>query len=116
MAQKKVLIVLNHAPYGTIYHSEGLRAAVGVTAGIDEHTVDTVYLGDAVFFGLKGVDRTDSAKYLGTLAKSASHPRVEKEALHARGIKSEDLAEDVQVISRADILGLIEKADVTIDF
>ncbi len=116
MAQKHVLITLNNAPYGKIYHSEGLRAAVGVTSGIDEHTVDLVLLGDGVYFGLKDVSRADSAKYLGTLTKDGRHLKADAEALHARGIKNEELAPDVDPISRKDVLALIAKADVTIDF
>jgi hypothetical protein len=44
MGQRHVLITLNHAPYGSIYYTEGLRAVVGITSGIDEHTVDVLYL------------------------------------------------------------------------
>ncbi len=116
MAEKHVLFTFNHAPYGSIWYNEGLRAVVGVTSGIDEHTVDVVYLGDGVYFGLKGVDRADSARYLGTLAKSGYKIKAEKESLDARGIKPAELAEDVEVVSRADVLQLIQKADLTIDF
>ncbi len=37
MSEKHVLFAFNHAPYGTIFYNEGLRAVVGVTSGIDEH-------------------------------------------------------------------------------
>ncbi len=116
MGQKHVLFTLNHAPYGSIWYTEGLRAVVGVTSGIDEHTVDVVYTGDGVYFALKDVDRADSARYLGTLAKSGYKLKAEKESLDARDIKAADLAEDVEVISRAGIVELIKKADATIDF
>ena len=116
MAQKHVLITMNHAPYGSIYHTEGLRAVVGATSGIDEHSVDVVYLGDGVYFALKGVDRSDSAKYIGTLAKGGNRLKAERESLEARGIGKAELAEDIDVISRSDVLALINKADVTIDF
>ncbi len=116
MAQKHVLFTLNHAPYGSIWYTEGLRAVVGVTSGIDEHTVDVVYLGDASYFVLKGVERTDSAKYLGTLAKLGYRLKVERESLAARGIDAKEIAEDVEIIPRAEVLALVQKADVTIDF
>lgn len=116
MGQKHVLFTINHAPYGSIWYTEGLRAVVGVTAGIDEHTVDVVYLGDGAYFALKGVDRTDSAKYLGTLASSDYHLRVERESLAARGIREDEVAADVKVVSRSDVVGMILRADVTIDF
>lgn len=116
MAQKHVLFTLNHAPYGSIWYTEGLRAVVGVTSGLDEHTVDVVYLGDGAYFALKGVERTDSAKYLGTLAKLGYRLKVERESLAARGIREEEVAEDVEIIPRSQVLELVQRADVTIDF
>jgi len=116
MGQKHVLFTFNHAPYGSIWYTEGLRAVVGVTAGIDEHTVDVVYLGDGVYFALKGVDRTDSQKYLSTLADGGYHLMVERESLAARGISESEVAEDVKVIPRSEVVNLIKNADVTVDF
>lgn len=116
MAQKHVLITFNHAPYGSIFYTEGLRATVGVRSGIDEHTVDVVYLGDGVLFALKDVSRADSSKYLATLAKSGYRLKAEEESLKARGISQDQLAPDIDVIPRKEVLSLIEKADLTIDF
>ena len=64
MAQKRILFTINHAPYGSIHYTKGLRAVVGATSGIDEHKVDVVYLGDGLNFALKNTDRRDSAKYI----------------------------------------------------
>ena len=116
MTQRHVLITFNHLPYGAIYYSEGLRAAVGVTSGIDEHTVDLLYLGDGVHYATKDVDRTDSARYLVTLAKQGVKLKVERESLEARGIAAADLADDAEIVSRADALELVRRADLTIDF
>ena len=116
MGQRHVLVTFNHAPYGSIFYTEGLRAAVGVTSGIDEHTVDVLYLGDGVYFALKDLDRRDSAKYLATLASFGAKLRVEREALAERGIEEGDLAEDVEVIDRRQALELVRRADLTIDF
>jgi sulfur relay (sulfurtransferase) DsrF/TusC family protein len=116
MAQKHGLFTFNHDPYGSIWYTEGLRAVVGVTSGIDEHSVDVVYLGDGVNFLRKNVDRTDSARYLGTLAKLGTALRAERESLDARGLIANDLAEGVEIISRSQVLDLIQKADFTIDF
>ena len=116
MGQRHVLVTFNHAPYGSIYYSEGLRAAVGVTSGIDEHTVDVLYLGEGVRFALKHVDRRDSARYLATLSSFGAKLKVEREALTERGIEEADLAEDVEVIDRHEALQLVRRADLTIDF
>lgn len=116
MGQRHVLITLNHAPYGSIYYTEGLRAVVGVTSGIDEHTVDVLYLGDGVYFVLKDVDRSDSTRYLATLSALGVNVKAEKESLQARSISESDLADDVDVVSRDEALELVRRADLTIDF
>ena len=116
MAQRHVLFTFSHDPYGSIWYTEGLRAVVGVTSGIDEHSVDVVYLGDGVNFLRKNVERTDSARYLGTLAKLGTRLKAEKESLEARGLSAADLSDDVEIIPRSQVLGLIQKADMTIDF
>lgn len=116
MTPRHVVFTFNHLPYGTVYYAEGLRAAVGVTSGIDEHTVDLVYLGDGVHFAVKDLDRTDSARYLATFAKQGVKLKVEKESLEARNISASDLAEDTEIISHADALDLIKRADLTIAF
>ncbi len=116
MGQRHVLITFNHAPYGSIYYTEGLRAVVGVTSGIDEHTVDVLYLGDGAYFTTKDVDRKDSAKYLATLSALGVNLKVEKESLQARSLSEADLADGVEVISRDQALQLVRRADLTIDF
>lgn len=116
MAQKHVLFTLRHPPFGSVWYTEGLRAVVGVTSGIDEHTVDVVYLGDAVQFALKGASRQDTQKYLGTMAGQGVRPKVERESLLARGLSEAEVADDVDVVSRRQVAELIAKADATIDF
>jgi len=116
MAQRHVLITFNHSPYGSVYYTEGLRAAVGVTSGIDEHTVSLLYLGDGVHFARKDLERTDSAKYLATLSAQGVNLKVKRDDLEARGIRESELAADVEVISREQALDLVRGADLTIDF
>lgn len=116
MAEKKVVVSFNHAPYGSVFYTEGLRAAVGVTAGMDEHEVNAVFLGDGVYFTLKGVDRTDTAKYLATLGDLGSKLYAEEESLVSRGSSAADVADDIAVIPRRNVLQLYSEADVNIDF
>ena len=116
MAQKHVAVLFTRPPNGDVYYTEGLRAAVGLTCGIDEHTVDVIYIGDGVYFTLKGVDRTDSSRYIATLAKGGYQLKVEAESLSERGIKKEELAGDVEVISRSQVVVLLNKADHTASF
>jgi tRNA 2-thiouridine synthesizing protein C len=116
MAERKVLISFNRPPYGSIYYTEGLRAAVGTTAGIDEHRVDMIFLGDGIYFCLKNVDRTDTVKYITTLSQAGSKLYVEEESLNARNISKDKLADDVEVIPRKRVLELYKEADFNIDF
>lgn len=116
MAQKHVAVLLTRAPYGDVYYTEGLRAAVGLTSGIDEHTVDVIYVGDGIYFTLKGVDRTDTERYIATLAKNGYRLKAEAESLAERGVKKDELAGDVEVISRSEVVALLGKADHTAGF
>lgn len=116
MAEKKIIISFNRPPRGTVFYSEGLRAAAGLTAGIDEHKVDIVFLGDGVLCALKGVDRSDSARFLAALAQRGSKLYCEEESLKARMLSRDDLAEDVTLIPRSEVLQLYREADLSIDF
>jgi sulfur relay (sulfurtransferase) DsrF/TusC family protein len=116
MSRKHILFTLNHAPFGHIYHSEGLRAALGATAGMEENTVDIVYLGDGVYYTLKNVDRSDARVFLETLSTLGVRLKVERESLEERGVQADEIAEDVEVISRAEVRGLIDRADMAIGF
>lgn len=116
MAQKTVLITINQVPYGSIYYTEGLRAAVGITSGIDENTVTVAYLGDGVYFTLHGVDRKDTDKYISTLQKQGAKMVVEKESLKERGIKERDVATEFDITPRKALVTLVQAADFVIDF
>ena len=63
MGEKKVLINICKAPFGNIFYTEGLRAGVGASAGIDENIPTILFQSDGVFYCLKDVDRTDSLAY-----------------------------------------------------
>jgi sulfur relay (sulfurtransferase) DsrF/TusC family protein len=116
MAQRRVLFTINHVPFGSTHYTEGLRAVVGATSGIDEHVVDVVYLGDGVYFGLRQVDRADTARYIETLKQAGCRLQAEQESLAARGLAPEDLADDIAVISREAVRELVAQADFTVDF
>ncbi|HHT9120072.1 MAG TPA: DsrE family protein [Candidatus Hypogeohydataceae bacterium YC41] len=116
MVQRSVLITINRPPYGSIYYTEGLRAAVGVTSGIDENIVTVVYLGDGSYFTLKGVDRKDTDKYLSTLKKQGTRLIVQKESLQERGIKESEIETDFEILPTKEILDLMQRVDFTMDF
>jgi len=70
MATRKLLYQFNRTPYGNVFYTEGWRAAVGATAGIDEHEVTLLLQGDGVYYALKGADRAENLGYEGTLKKA----------------------------------------------
>lgn len=116
MVQRHVLFTFAHAPFGTVGYAEGLRAALGATSGVEEHTIEALYLGDGVYFALRGLDRSDTSKYLEALFAQGVRPKVERESLEARGIAREEVAEDLEIIPRSEVLALLARADHIIDF
>lgn len=116
MAQRTVLITINQAPFGNIFYTEGLRAAVGITSGIDENTATVAYLGDGVYFTLHSVDRKDTEKYIATLQKQGAKMLVERESLKERRIKERDVATEFQIVPRKELLKFVQAADFVVDF
>jgi sulfur relay (sulfurtransferase) DsrF/TusC family protein len=113
---KHILLMINHAPHGSIHFSEGLRAATGLIASTDELNISVVFLGEGVYAALSGLERGEAAKYVATLAEWGFGLSAESESLAEREIPVGELAADVKVISRAQVLDLIRAADFTIDF
>lgn len=116
MAQRNVLVTINRPPFGSIYYTEGLRAAVGVTSGVDENKVTVAYLGDGVYFALTGVDRKDTERYLDTLKKQGVRLVVQKESLKERGIKETEVDTGFEILPIKEIFKLLQEADFTMDF
>ena len=73
-----------------------MRASVGVIAGLDEHNINIVYLGDGARYALKDVDRSDALKYLDTLSRLGYNLKVEKESLLEGGITEDEISEDIK--------------------
>lgn len=116
MAEKKVLVLITRYPSGDIYASEGLRAAVGLTSGVDEHRVDIAFVGKGCFVARKGVDRRDHQKYIETLKGSGSKFYALKESLNEYSIKEDELEEFVEVIDARKFAQIISVYDHTVDF
>jgi len=115
--EKNILFMFLRAPFGSIHYTEGMRAAVGMMAGLDEHKVTVAYLGDGAYYCLKGSDKSESAGYVKTIADiSGADYYVEKESMDERGIAADELDEMFKVISRDDLAKLIAENDVVYDF
>jgi sulfur relay protein TusB/DsrH len=116
MAEKKILYHFNRAPHGTIFWTEGMRAAVGAVAGIDEHKVDLLFHGDGVYHALKDMEETENLGYLSTLEDAEANYYVVDEDLKERNISPEELKERFQIIDREKAASLFQEADLNTDW
>jgi sulfur relay (sulfurtransferase) DsrF/TusC family protein len=116
MGQKKVLINLSDAPFGNIFYTEGLRAAVGVSAGMDENIPTVLFQADGVYYCLKEVDRTDSMAYFESMKGLGTKLYAVREDLETRGIARGELAPDITPIPRQKAFELFKENDINMDF
>lgn len=116
MATRKLLYHFTRPPYGNVFQTEGWRAAVGATAGIDEHEVTILLQGDGIYYALKNADRAENLGYEKTLQRSDTKYYVVKEDLAARDVSEDEIADDMTVIERADTWSLYEEADFNLDW
>ncbi len=116
MGQKRVVVLFERRPFGTIHYVEGLRAALGIASGWDEHEVELIFLGEGAWYALKNVTRTDALKYLNTLGKLGFGLKVERESVAELGIAEQDVGSEFGVISRDELLAILERADHTVHF
>ena len=113
---KKVFVAFLRSPVGSSFYLEGVRAALGVVSGNEDHEITVAYLGRGVRCALRGVDRGYSAEMLELLAKSGPEFFVDKESLDAEGIAESDLDAGFVPASRADLLRKMSDADATFSF
>ena len=116
MAQNKIMVMFLNRPFGTIHYVEGLRAALGIASGWDEHEVTLMFMGDGAYYALNGVGKTDSLKYIHTLDRLGFGLSVEKESLEEIGISEEDVSKEFKVVPRKEVFEMIKDHDFTVDF
>lgn len=116
MAKKNILVSFMRNPYGSIYFGEGLRAAVGIASGIDEHDVKIAFLSDGVFFCLKGASREETSMYIKTLSSMGIKMLVDRQSLSDRQISEEKVEDIFQIVPGEEILELYKWSDHNIDF
>ena len=116
MPQKHVAVTLRRGPIATNGCVEGLRAAVGLTAGTEENTVTCVFLGDAVVFALRESDRDEARKHVDTLAGMNAPLLVDESALTERGLEAADVIAPFRVVSRLEIVAALRDVDAALGF
>jgi sulfur relay (sulfurtransferase) DsrF/TusC family protein len=115
---KKVFISIIRPPVGTSYYVEGLRLALGILGGEEEHEVTVAHIGRGVMGALKGVDRSYAKEFLDLFPRNGvgSLFFVERESLEEQGVAPTDLAEGFAVASRDELRRKMLGADATFSF
>jgi len=116
--RKKVFISMLRPPVGTSYYVEGLRMALGILGGTDEHAITIAHVGKGVLCALKGVDRSYAQDFFELLPKdSAGHLfYAERESLKEEGISESELDGGFGVASREELRQKMLQADAVFSF
>ncbi len=112
MPGKKICVILKSKPFSTINYYEGLRSA----AGLWEHQVSFIWMGDGVFAALKNVDTTLTHRYFSELPDAGVALYVEEDALRERGFSANDTAPGIKPVNREKIAELLAQADASLVF
>ena len=115
-----VAILMRKAPYGSVYTAEGFRTMMGIA--VFEMDISVVFLDDGVYALLKNQapDKLDM-KPLGDGFPMLREFDVEKFYVHdgslaERGLTTEDLVIDVEVVDGARIAHILEAASKVLPF
>ncbi|HIO13654.1 MAG TPA: sulfurtransferase complex subunit TusC [Chromatiales bacterium] len=120
MHGKKFLYVNRRGPYGTVYALESLE--VVLIGAAFEQDVSLAFMDDGVYQLKKG-QNTDgmgmknfSPTYRALEMYDVEKLFVSKESMDERGLTTEDLIVDVEVIDNAAMADLMEDAEVVLSF
>ena len=125
--KKNFMFVCNKAPYGTIYALETLEMIM-ISAAFEQHAV-IAFIDDGVFQINKGHNTKSSgmknfSPKFGVIAMEKEDADedddidmiwrivVEKESLEARGLSSDDLVLETEILSTAELSNLMAKQEV----
>lgn len=112
MAEKKTLIVVKSRPFTRLNYYEALRTA----AGLWEHEVKVLWMGDGVYAALDSVDKTLTGKLLADMPDLDIEMYVDSESLEARGLADADLVEGAAKADKDKIAGLLGWAEASLVF
>lgn len=116
--RKRVFISFLRPPVGTSYYTEGIRLALGVLGGTEDHAVTLAHIGKGVACARRGVSRSYAQGLLELFPKDAAGNifYVEKESLEEEGMAESELDEGFTVASRIELREKMLQADVTFSF
>lgn len=117
---KKFAFINRKAPYGTIYALESLEVVL-ISAAFDQD-VSLVFADDGVYQLKKGQAtkavgmKNFSPTYRALEGYDIEKLYVEKSSMEARGLTTDDLIVDVEVLDSAEMAALLEEQDVVLSF
>lgn len=117
---KKFAFINRKAPYGTIYALESLEVVL-ISAAFDQD-VSLVFADDGVYQLKKGQAtkavgmKNFSPTYRALEGYDIEKLYVEKESMEARGLTTDDLIVDVEVLDASEMAALLEEQDVVLSF
>ncbi len=117
---KKFAFINRKAPYGTIYALESLEVVL-ISAAFDQD-VSLVFADDGVYQLKKGQAtkavgmKNFSPTYRALEGYDIEKLYVEKSSMEARGLTTDDLIVDVEVLDSAAMAALLEEQDVVLSF
>jgi sulfur relay (sulfurtransferase) DsrF/TusC family protein len=112
MPGKTVLIIVKSKPFSGLNYYEALRVA----AGLWEHKVSLIWMGDGIYAALKNADTTLTSRFFEEFQGLNINLYVEEEALKKRGFGIEDVLPNAKVINRGKISELLLDAQASLVF
>jgi tRNA 2-thiouridine synthesizing protein C len=115
-----VAVLMRKAPYGSVYTAEGFRTLMGIA--VFEMDISVVFMDDGVYALLAGQDPGKlDMKPLGDGFPMLRDFDVDKfyvhdESLAERGLTTEDLVMEVEVVNGAQIAEILDQAGKVLPF
>jgi len=112
MAEKKTLIVIKSRPFTSLNYYEALRTA----AGLWDHEVKVLWMGEGVYAALDRADKTLTGKFLADMPDLDIDMYVDEESLTAKGFTEDELVASAVPASRAKVKELLGWAEASLVF
>ncbi|NOX19908.1 MAG: DsrE family protein [Nitrospirae bacterium] len=115
----KLSVLLIKPPYGDIQAAEAVRHAMGAIG--DEIDVTLLLVDDGVYLAKKGQDVAESGytelgESVSDLIDMGCSVLVEKNSMREAGLDTEDIIENVKVVTGYEISETIKESDKTMIF
>jgi sulfur relay (sulfurtransferase) DsrF/TusC family protein len=112
VAEKRTLIIIKSRPFTSLKYYEALRTA----AGLWDHEVKVLWMGDGVYAALDSADKTLTGRLLADLSELDIEMHVDSEALRAKGLAGASLVEGAARMDKENMMGLLGWAETTLVF